>query len=834
MFFAGGTKILKGIMDSISVHPFSIIVGALSFTFKLEPILSMKVAASIATGLAPILLYLNSKLLANNEPVGLLTALVGAPVFLNLILTGDYQSVLGLVLFMYFVRVITLYTKKPEIKNSLPLIAISILFLVDFLLASALVAMLVVYSIYLITARKKLPLDLLALATALFFIALTLYGMNSEWLTIASMTIFKHPPLSAFSEESWRAVPLALSLLGAIAGLVYLYVEKKLDEFFIGLFLSCLGLCMVFVSTPFAIPLFLPLALFPISFLRQSYSVDRVSEEGEEITVINLEGEKLLSVLLSAITIISLLNYGYYVVASVPASYLSEQDLSDLVNIADWMMDNLTGSGLVAAPTHLGPLFEGFLGSRLMSWIEQENTLVANAMNETCFRIITQHLLVDELEPLSTSRSPLISAYDGKRYISLLYIDDSYTRVKLSNEIKEFHESPYGATFINHTIKEDEDLIELKLQFVTSNLEISKTIQASKTEPLVMITYTASNRTDVKLEDLVLPLWVDWGKGVVESVKSGSKEFLVLGSPSGYYSLEISFKNVSNGPTVAQSETGQEFVKGTFQAEANTIEAQVEVKVNFASPNEIEPMAFSIFDLQETRNVEYLLVGNCSPALLGGVEKEYEGLLIDDSFVRFRFTYDSWNYTEAPAYGTVIDEIASDGNTTRHVTYETAGLIIRKDLTFTMNNLTLMYHVEALNSSDPMFQGLIDSDFSIWIPWERSLGTFSYNGTEGSISLEVATINLTFYGDLSHFDVTYHSSEGQGRVFLKFTFNSLNTTIYSATIGVSITSEHALTMSYIETGRPVMDSSDATNLYVKVQPFKILYSSGRYVLLGVP
>jgi hypothetical protein len=679
-----------------------------------------------------------------------------------------------------------------------------------------------------------LPIDLISLATVLFFIALTLYGINREWLTIASMAMFKHLPLTAFSEESWKGVPLALSFLGAITGLVYLYVKRRFDEFIVGLSLTALGVCSVLVGTNYAIPLFLPLALLPLELLKQSYTIDRETENGDKVTVINIQGEKFFSALLSIITIISLLNYGYYIASGSPTPYLSDQDLYDLMNVADWITTNLTGPGLVATPSHLAPLFEGFLGPRVLSWRDRQNPLIADAVNETCFRIITPHLLVDESEPLSTSRAPLISAYDGNQYVSLLYIDDSYTRLRMVDGGEEFFESPYEATFVDHSISENEDFLELRMEFLTSNLRFSKIIRTSKSEPLMTVIYTARNRTNISIDNFVLQLWVAWGKGIAESAKSGSKIFLVLGHPEGHYSLELDFKNVSEGPTIARSETGQEFIKGTFESEGETVKGEVEIKVTSSSPNQVNPTAFSIFDLPKSRGVSYILVTNSSPILSGVSEKEYEIFYVDDSFAKFSFAYDNWNYTEAPAYGKVTDETFMDGNATRSVTYETVGLTIRKDLTLGKNNLTLVYHVEAANSSDSQFQGLLSATLEIWIPWERNTESWSSNGTGTSVSLDVANLHLRIQGDLSNFIVGPHPEYRQQRILLTFSLTNPSETTYNSTIGVTIFCDSKdLTMRYFSTTRPNMEGSDAAKLYVKSRPFEEIYSHGKYVLLEV-
>jgi hypothetical protein len=677
-------------------------------------------------------------------------------------------------------------------------------------------------------------MGLISLATILFFLGLTLYGINKEWLTITSTVMFKSSFPSAFPEETWKSVPIMLSFLGTLISLVYFYLEKRFNELVIGQSLTILGVCTIFVNTPYALTLLLPLALLPLKLLRQSYSINKEFENEEEIIVLNLEGDKFFSALLSAITLISLFNYGYYIAMDAPISYINDKDLSSLMNVIDWMKANLTEPGLVATPTYLAPLFEGFLGSRVLSWRSPQDPLLTNAINDTCFRLLTPYLLVDELEPLSTSKAPLISAFDGNQYIPLLCVDDSYVRLRETSDGITFFESPYGATFSNYNITENEDFLELEMEFVTSNVRILKTIRASKNEPLMTITYTATNRTDVHIEDFTLPFWVVWGKGIANSAKSGTKVFLVLGHPQGQYSLELDFKDASSEPLIARSETGQEFVRGFFVSEENEVYAEVEIKATFSSPNQIRPSFFSVFDLQKTQDVSYVLVTNSSPIISGTLEREYEIFRIDDSFVEFAFTYDNWDYKEAPAYGKVTEETVSNENNTRNVTYETTGLIIRKDLAFTTNNLTLIYYVEAANSSDPKFQGLLNATLEIWLPWERSAKSWNYNGTEASVSLDISTLNLNVYGDLANFSVGPHPEYGQWRIFLAFNLFNSGTTIYNATIGLSLTCNGKdMTMTYVPTTRPLMNGSDSIRFNIELKPFEELCSRGRYVLLEV-
>jgi len=828
LFFAGATKLLYGTLDYASENPFSVMISIISFTFKLDVVFSLKLAASLITALAPPLLFLNAKSLAHDELVGVFAAFGGVFCLINIVWAGDYHLIMGLVLFMYFTWLVGSYLKDERIRNLLPLIAISVLFLVCFMLASAIVVLLSLVFVYLLVARRKLSMDLPVLAIFLFFIGLSLYGINSEWLTLASMPMFNYQYISIFSEESWKVVPLALSFLGAVISTTYFFLKKQFDNLIIGLFLFCVGLCSVLTSPSLAILLILPLSLLSLKLLWQSYTTGKVSEKGEEVTVINIEGEKFFSALLSIIIFIALLNFGYYVATNSPKSYISNQDLSDLTNIIDWVKVNPNITGLIAAPTYLTPLLEGFLGSRILGLGDQQTALISDAVNETCFRIVTPQLLIDEFEPLSPSRAPIILAYDGNQYVPLLYVDDSYARVKCSDS-KVFYESPYGATFLNYSISRNESFLELSTQFVTSNLIIKKTIRASILEPIITLSYQATNRTTVKVDSFSLPLWVAWGKGIMSNITSGSKVFLVLGNPNGQYSLEVDFQNATKDPKVSQG-----FIEAVFQSKENSIRAEVTIKINSYGLSKVKPDIFSVFSLPQIHDIRYILVSNSSPASSGAVERDYEMLYVDDAFVRFSFMYDKAMYTEAPAYANVTNEVFSNGNTSRNITYKTTGLTIQKSLAYTNNTLTLLYHVEAANCSDPKFQGLNYSEIKIWIPWQREL--FSYNKTETTTMLDfqLAKLNMTFNGNLSEIKIGPDEVYGQQRIFLRFNLNSSSSVVYNETIGVSITCEAKPSkVDYIETTRPNMNGSDIAKFYVKLKTFEKLYSSGKYTLLEV-
>lgn len=834
LFFAGAYKASKGIFDVSSTHPFSLLVTGVSHAFGLDLIFSMKLAVGLVSASLPVLLYMNVKFLSRNEFVGLLSAVVGPLVMVGLVWGGDYDSILGLSLFMWLNWSVSLYTKEPRTRNLLPLIAFPVLVVLDFLLASASIATLVLVSFYLVAVKKRLSVALLFSAAILVFVAMTFHSTNREWVLLASTAMFGRPSILSFNEGSWATVPLALSFLSATAGLVCLYVRKRFDELVVAFPLFVFGMCLAFVASSYAVLLVLPLSLLPLDLLRQSYSLEKQAEGGDEIVVITLQGERLLASLLSAMAVVSLLNTGYYVVTSSPVAFAESRSLEDLMGLAGWMMSNLTRPGLIATTASLGPFFEGFLGSRVLSWKEPQNAFVLDAANETCFRILSPYLLVDELEPLLTSRSPSISAYDGSRYVPLLYFADSYVMFDLRHGGKAFSESLYGSTLVGYSIDESDQFLELAMDFVSAHLNVSKTIRVSKHEPSVSVVYNATVRSAATMSAFAVPVWVAWGSGITRSVTSGSKVFLVLGSSGGQRSLEVDFKDSVAKPVITRSETGQQLVRGVFQAKNNSVVAEVDVKITSAVQNSVEATIFSIFDLPKTRDVRYFLVSNSSPALSGTLERRYEVLYVMDSFVRFSFTYDDQNYTEAPAYAKVTNETLYDGDAAEFITYQTCGLIISKNVTYANGSLTLVYHATGANRSDPMFQGLVNASLEIWVPWDRNAKLLSGNGTETLIVSDMGMFRMGFCVNVSSVKLEPHPTYKQPRIIAVFNLSDAEETIYDVTIGVWVTCDGKnLDVTHRKTTRPIMNGSDVLRLYVTSKPFEWLYSSGPYVLLEV-
>lgn len=825
LFFSEITRILKYGFDVANTHLFSALAATLSLIFKFDTIQALKVSISLVSALVPFFFFRLTRLTTRNHCLSLLAALFGVLISIDLVWAGDYHSVLGLLIFIVFTGQMLLFKQEKNV-TVLPFILVPFLFLIEFTLASVMVLMLIYCSIYLFYSKNKLAIQVTALTFVLVFFALTLYAPSKGWLDLALLPSFENLFSVTADRVSWITIPITLSLVSAVTGIIFL---GKSYESSIGFSMVGLGFFMVFVNPLYTLSMTVPFALIPLKLLGKSYSCKKDIQNG---IAIELDTPKFFSALLSIFTLASLFNYGYYVVSDSPSPYLSNDELYDIMDIIEWISTNLTDQGLIAAPTYLNPLFEGFLGSRIANWRNPQNRLVADALNDTCFRIITPFFMIDELEPLSTCSSPTIYVHDGSHYVSILYIDDSYARFKMLDNGLSFLESTLGATFLNYTLKEDNISIELALSFLTPHLIIQKIIWVSKLEPVMSIKYVAEKRGNVEIVDFILPCWVAWGKGIAESVISHSSTFLVIGSPEGHHSIEIDYVNVTNGPALSRSNTGQEFIKGTYEGDGNYVEGAVEIKVNSSPPSKISGEYFSLFDLRE-KGISYFLVTNSSPILMGITENKYETLYIDDSFVRFSFKYDDFNYTEAPSYGNVVDEVISEGNESRRTTYQTAGLKICKELKVSSRDLVLLYYVEPSNHEDPMFQELLNSSLEIWIPWERNIETWSFDGSEATIKLDIAEFLLIPHGDITKFIVEPHPEYKQQRILLEFNLKD-KTDPENTTIGVSIISrDKDIILEYIETARPSMSGADIAEIIVTSKPFEETYTKGKYVLLEV-
>jgi hypothetical protein len=160
------------------------------------------------------------------------------------------------------------------------------------------------------------------------------------------------------------------------------------------------------------------------------------------------------------------------------------------------------------------------------------------------------------------------------------------------------------------------------------------------------------------------------------------------------------------------------------------------------------------------------------------------------------------NYVEAPAYAKVLSE-SIDGQD-RAVKYQTAGLIIIKEVNVTYDAVSIKYEVEPFK---PRTQ-LISMTLSLWVPWTRTV--LSQEGSHnklrlatdaGNYTVRVVRGNATFIG-LGP-DPEFKQPRVQVQVPLKPTGD---------TVELKVEAEEAIQVDYSACSRPMMDGSDALRI----------------------
>ncbi|MFQ6086297.1 MAG: hypothetical protein ACE5OY_08585, partial [Candidatus Bathyarchaeia archaeon] len=409
-------------------------------TFNLDLLTALKLIPTFLLSILPLLVYILSLTVTGNRLVGVAAAWITAftPVVTAPLMIGNYNIILVLFLFTAYLSIIVRCLKSRS--RVAPYLT---------LLSSALV----------------LPL--------LFSTLSPLLGIQDQVLRINS---------GLWAENLWLSLSIAV---GVSLGVYALLKRVKMIVLPVLLASATVPLALAFIPTfaslhVLSIPVLTLFVTSPLLWLRESCLVHEVNAVGHSPVVeVVIDLPKLAAVLLVAFLTISTVFVGYNASASIYSEhsvsrYFTNEEIASAVR---WIRGNMRGEAVLASKPLVAAWLEALSGKRFIGFRGLDEALVSETIKSTSFRILTPSLLVDEWEPFSASKAPCISYYDGGGYEPIAYIDDSFVRVRLIKDGKEWIESPYRAAYHGYRwVSEAQPEVILVQGFETHGLLFEKTI----------------------------------------------------------------------------------------------------------------------------------------------------------------------------------------------------------------------------------------------------------------------------------------------------------------------------------------------------------------------
>lgn len=712
------------------------------------------------------------------------------PTVSDTVFKGDYMLFTAVTFMTLFILGVCRFIEKPS-RTSLTVTAIA-LALIPFtdpqmITWLSIIVLATIFSSAILSDRRLIP-------------HFVLYATIYVAMATLSITIF-----TGLNDRLWQPSPLtqlssnmlvsAFLIVASAFGLLSLHrrgYRRLLYAIILWLSISILFSILEPRLFSFAVPVFSALVPTSLSYMGGMFAVRKSDDEYEvEVSLGRFAAASpaILLIILLILAIPSTIILGDHEIVPPPR-------VSDIIDASNFLSHN-AGGGLVVAHPSLASWLLASSNLNVLPVVDDTTFKAADLLTTTSFRIMNSFLKVDDWEPFSAAKAPLIHVYDGKNFRKAVYIDDSYSRFLLADsEGREFIESPYRAKFLSYVWNESSEQIALTMSFQTPGLIIDKTITLSKTEPTVSIEYHATAaRKDVSL------------KGLAINVYSLPMDILPELNIVGYEAnmavegMKLTIQFEGNVSSISQDRTrDQRYVTCNFAADSMSAYGKVNVRaLNPARSNE-RPWYSSFFGEAKKYGVDYVIIPQEHKVFMeGALPYKVDDLVIKDSFVRF--IVNSWGevFQEAPAYAEVLNETVQENS--RLTLYKTAGLFIEKDVYTSDNCLNITYNVQPHKSKTH----LIMSTFSIWIDWARGIVSKNISLKEKTVelALDSGRFQISFSGNLSDIAIEPHPEYGQMRVIATFQLQPS-----SGKIGAAIKSDKMFMVQYSPTTRPLMKDND--------------------------
>jgi len=696
----------------------------ISFTmhaFNLDLLTALKLIPAFLLSTLPILVYFLSLTVTGSRLVGVASAWMTAfmPAVIAPLMIGNYSLILGLFFFAAYLSILVGCLKS----------------------------------------KSRVAPYLTLLASALVLPLLFLSTLNSSLQMQGH--VFRVNP-AVWAENLWLSLSIAV---GMSIGVYSLLKRVKMTVLLVLLASAIVPLALAFIPTFDSLHVLLipVLALFVASsllWLRESCLMHEVNALGHSPVVeVVIDLPKLAAILLVAFLTISTVFVGYNASASMynehsVSRYFTDEEIASAV---EWMDKSIRGEAVLASKPVVAAWLGALSGKSFIGLRGLDEALVSETIESTSFRILTPSLLVDEWEPFSASKAPCISYYDGGGYEPIAYIDDSFVRVRLIKDGKEWIESPYRSAYRGYQwLSTAEPEVTLMQHFETHGLFFEKTIGVSTSEPWVKVEYRVHPKAKVELVGLELPVRVEpWKKVSILETTNHETTLIIDGRKT-----KISYFGDILGLMREEYDEGHVMVKAEFTPKGGALEAEVAVLIESKERSEMPLWLAYTPELIKNRNIKYVVAETGKMAFIDrSLNDPVESLIIKDSFNRILFHALDNRWVEAPSSaGVRFDDTSMDG--VRVIGYETNHLYINKTLTTSERSIEVRYAIVPMKNPS----SLVNMNLTLWIPWSILLLDHTSHGDVVKLKLSSGEFEVRFIGDLKHVEVGPDPEYGQNRV----------------------------------------------------------------------
>jgi hypothetical protein len=547
----------------------------------------------------------------------------------------------------------------------------------------------------------------------------------------------------------------------------------------------------------------------------------RVLTHGEEM-VFEIHLTRLVAVVLFMLLVATaIFYYPSSIQACARGNVLSEEEVAVVKELCGRLRELITDENrLLAAPPRISAWLGAFGGLNTVVPITDRERWELDALTSTAFRLMNSYMMVDEWQPFSSTRSPFIYSYDGSTYAFILHVDDGTNTINLVESNITWHEDMHGLKLMNYSWLETPDEVMLITNFWKRGFNVTKTISLAKNEARLSISYYIVPNKGVKLINMTLPVYIE-GRQRISS--SSGNDWIQLDMP--HVKVRLTYEGASTKPVLVYSSV-QDYVVASFTARDGVIRASL--KITLLNPrHSSEPVRYtSFFDLIKKWPVSYLLSYAAPEGLLflqDELERPVEVLEVIDSFNRVILNHEGVNYVEAPAYAKVLNESIDGQN--RVVKYQTAGLVILKEVNVTHNAVGIRYEVEPFK---PRTQ-LISMTLSLWVPWTRTV--FSQEASHNKLKLTMDVGNYTIKvvrGNVTFLGLGPDPEFKQLKVQIQVSLKPMGDVVE-----LKIEAEGAIRVEYNACSRPVMDGSDILKILCLKGIFSPIYQDKMFALYKI-
>ena len=616
-----------------------------------------------------------------------------------------------------------------------------------------LVAM-IVYIIILWLAYRKVEMKLLTVANSAFLA----YALLNPLVETPELTMtYNSVPLP------YATLLLALFTIIAIPSLPTLFKkDNKTVLWMFSWFFTCLiyvGYIGPLVTLMLITPLTSYLMYQMLLYCRYGFKVFK--EKGERVLSIDMLSLISLALIVAAVSLSLIISFQLFREAHEKTLFTT--DTTVLSRIAD---DVFKQGSEVLAPTPLMP----WLTWKFHLKPATPNTEYANSWLTSSFTIQTEHFRLEDLEPFTQSRAPLIKIFNGTTYNKVLYIDDSYVKATLFNvKTKDtWNESIYGMCFLNYSISNNGYVLSFRSKWV----KIVKKVKALRDNEFKISYKFTSLNPNVKILSITLNLWAAWGVKVNESLTLDNKLYILIAGNL----LEITYPKGSKIiPAYDSKWTQDHFI---FTAPIIGREATYSIKVKILNPvkSENKPYTTSILNYLSKCSSRDIRIYVLAPK-----NTYLEKLQDKPENITATYMISSFNYIQLSIGGNVETYSLHEGHVVENTGNQT--LIVTR-----LPHLNVEFRVRKINektlslsiSGKTKGGGKIEKLTMIfWIPWERYIVQTHITLNNVRLKLDKGTINVAFKNETPQVYIGPHPKYGQEMIKITYdvrrrrTFNTM-------------------------------------------------------------